>query len=83
MPKGIPKHKKPETIVPPVEESRQIEEPKSEEPKKVVPALEPLQPGQAYFESPEGEIIIGEDTKGHVWSRKMNGGKGGWANKKR
>ena len=43
----------------------------------------PLQPGQAFFESPEGEILVGEADKGKMWSRTMNGGKGGWINPRR
>jgi len=44
---------------------------------------QPLQPGQRLFESPEGEIIIGEDSQTQIWSRTMNNGKGGWANPRR
>lgn len=58
---------------------------KKEEAKKedIKPVLEPLAAHQAYFESPEGEIIIGEADKDQIWSRKTNGGKGGWINKRR
>lgn len=45
--------------------------------------LHPLEPGQKFFESPDGEIIVGEADKGHVWSRRMNNGKGGWINERR
>lgn len=67
-----------ETILKPEVPSAQ-----KEEIKKAKPVLEPLGAGQAYFESPEGEIIIGEANKDQIWSRKMNGGKGGWCNKRR
>lgn len=43
----------------------------------------PLDPGQQYFESPEGEIIVGEKGKDRVWCRSMSKGKGGWANPRR
>lgn len=58
---------------------------KREETKKeiVETVLEPLGPHQAYFESPEGEIITGDANKDQIWSRKTNGGKGGWINKRR
>jgi hypothetical protein len=42
-----------------------------------------LQPGQKYFETPEGDIIIGESDKQQIWVRSMNKGQGGWANPKR
>jgi hypothetical protein len=45
--------------------------------------LEPLSVGQAYFEAPDGTIIIGDDSRDQVWYRQMNKGKGGWINKKR
>lgn len=44
---------------------------------------QPLAPGQKYFESPEGHIVIGEADKGHVWCRQSNNGKGAWINPKR
>jgi hypothetical protein len=43
----------------------------------------PLSPGQKFFETPDGEIIVGEADKTSVWSRRMNGGKGGWVNPRR
>lgn len=47
-------------------------------------ALEqPLEPGQKFFETPDGEIIIGEADKNHIWSRHMNNGHGGWVNPRR
>ncbi len=45
--------------------------------------LEPLQPGQKYFEAPDGTIVIGEEDKQQLWYRKLNGGNGGWINPKR
>lgn len=45
--------------------------------------LEPLQPGQKYFEDPDGNILIGEADKQQLWSRTLNHGKGGWINPKR
>jgi hypothetical protein len=45
--------------------------------------LEPLQPGQKYFEAPDGTIIIGEEDKQQVWYRKLNNGRGGWINPRR
>lgn len=44
---------------------------------------QPLSAGQAFFESPDGEIVIGEENKGRAWSRTMNNGQGGWANPRR
>lgn len=55
----------------------------TQDPKPVAKELPPLGPGQAYFEAPDGTIIIGEDEKDHIWYRGLNGGKGGWINKKR
>jgi hypothetical protein len=74
-----------------------VEQPKPEviqdvkkEEKKEIPvlspvkeALEPLQPGQKYFEAPTGEIVIGEADKQQIFFRKLNNGKGGWINPKR
>lgn len=50
---------------------------------KVEQKLEPLAPGQAYFEAPDGTVIIGDDTKNEIWCRTLNEGKGGWINKRR
>jgi len=47
------------------------------------PVLEPLHPGQKYFEAPDGTIIIGESDRDRVWYRQGNGGKGCWINPKR
>jgi hypothetical protein len=44
---------------------------------------ETLGPDQKFFESPEGEIIVGPADKNEVWSRHMNGGRGGWVNPRR
>lgn len=45
--------------------------------------LEPLQPGQKYFEAPDGTIIIGEADKQQIWYRGGNDGKGAYINPKR
>lgn len=42
-----------------------------------------LEEGQAFFETPEGEILIGQSDRDRMWSRTMNNGKGGWCNKRR
>jgi hypothetical protein len=49
----------------------------------VKPKLEPLGPGQKYFEAPSGEILIGEEDATHIWWRAGNGGKGMFINPKR
>jgi hypothetical protein len=49
----------------------------------VKPVLDPLGPGQKYFEAPSGEILIGEADANHMWWRAGNGGKGMWINPKR
>lgn len=38
-----------------------------------------LPPGQKFFETPDGEIIIGEESKNEVWSRRLNA----WINPRR
>jgi hypothetical protein len=43
----------------------------------------PLPAGQRLFETPDGEIILGDETRDRAWSRHMNNGKGGWCNPKR
>lgn len=61
-------------------------EEKKEEPAQAVqvkPKLEPLGPGQRYFEAPDGTVLIGEDTNPHMWYRAGNNGKGMWINPKR
>jgi len=76
-------------VVGPVIETKEavvVNEEKKEEPAKAVqvkPKLEPLGPGQRYFEAPTGEILIGEDANPHMWFRQGNGGKGMWINPKR
>ena len=45
--------------------------------------LEPLGPGQRYFEAPDGTVLIGEDTQPHIWYRAGNEGKGMFINPKR
>ena len=41
--------------------------------------LEPLAPGQQYFEAPDGTVLIGESTAQRLWYRKGNT----WINPKR
>lgn len=41
--------------------------------------LNPLAAGQKYFETPDGEIIIGEAEKNEIWSRRLNA----WVNPRR
>lgn len=43
----------------------------------------PLPANQRFFETPDGEILVGELDKTQAWSHRMNGGKGGWANPRR
>lgn len=50
---------------------------------QVKPKLEPLGPGQKYFEAPDGTILIGEADMPHLWYRAGNGGKGEWINPRR
>jgi hypothetical protein len=38
----------------------------------------PLAPGQKFFETYDGEIIIGEADKEQVWCDRLNNGKGAW-----
>jgi hypothetical protein len=74
-----------ETVVE-VKEAVVVNEEKKEEPAKAVqvkPKLEPLGPGQKYFEAPSGEILIGEEDATHIWWRAGNGGKGMFINPKR
>ena len=49
----------------------------------VKPKLEPLGPGQKYFEAPDGTILIGEADMPHLWYRAGNEGKGMYINPKR
>lgn len=69
-----------------VKEAVVINEEKKEEPAKAVqvkPKLEPLGPGQKYFEAPDGTILIGEADMPHLWYRAGNEGKGMYINPKR
>ena len=76
-------------VIPQVSEQKENEvshEEKREEPAKAVQVklkLEPLGPGQKYFEAPDGTILIGEADMPHLWYRAGNGGKGEWINPKR
>lgn len=45
--------------------------------------LPPLEAHLKYFEAPDGELIVGEADKSHVWYRKGNNGNGCWINPKR
>ena len=45
--------------------------------------LNPLGPGQAYFEAPDGFIIVAEADRPHVLYRQGNGGKGLMINPRR
>lgn len=85
----------PDTISEPVAPAVNAESPKPE-PKRFVETpdapdavriaesrkalLQPLSPGQKFFETPDGEILIGEADKSQIWSRRMNGGHGGFVN---
>lgn len=62
---------------------REEEEKREEVLKTAAPKLEPLGPGQAYFESPCETIVIGDDTKNEIWYRAGNNGKGMFINKRR
>lgn len=76
-------------VIPQVSEQKENEvshEEKREETAKAVqvkPKLEPLGPGQKYFEAPDGTVLIGEDNNPHMWYRAGNDGKGMWINPKR
>lgn len=43
----------------------------------------PLQAGQIFFESPEGFIMVDEETRGKVWCRQADKGRGMWINPRR
>lgn len=66
-----------------IENEERKEEKREEVLNKEAPKLEPLGPGQAYFEAPDGTIVIGEDTRNEIWHRAGNNGKGCWINRKR
>ena len=77
-------------VVPEVAEQKENEvinhEEEREETAKAVqvkPKLEPLGPGQKYFEAPDGTILIGEADMPHLWYRAGNEGKGMYINPKR
>lgn len=74
MPTGIPN--KPKTVKHVINETSPAPTPEAKK-------LEPLGPGQAYFEAPDGTVIIGEETADRLWYRQGNGGKGMYINKKR
>jgi hypothetical protein len=74
----IKKVKKPESISEPIKEV--VNEAKETKKEGI---LEPLQPGQKYFEAPDGTVIIGEADKQQIWYRAGNGGKGFFINPKR
>lgn len=42
-----------------------------------------LEPNQAFFEAPDGFIIVGEASMGKMYYRAGNGGKGMWINPRR
>ena len=47
-------------------------------------ALEhPLDPGQKFFEAPDGTIMVGESDNNHMWWRAGNGGQGMFINPRR
>jgi hypothetical protein len=43
----------------------------------------PLDPGQKFFEAPDGTIMVGEANKNHMWWRAGNGGHGMHINPRR
>lgn len=43
----------------------------------------PLAAGQAYYESPEGFIMIDDAERGRAWCRQANKGTGMWINPRR
>lgn len=62
---------------------REEKEEREEVLKQEAPKLEPLAPGQAYFEAPTGELLIGDATSDRLWFRPGNDGRGMWINRKR
>lgn len=62
---------------------REEKEEREEVLKAEAPNVEPLGPGQKYFEAPDGTMLIGEATANQIWYRNGNGGKGMWVNPKR
>lgn len=65
------------------EETNEEEREETAKAVQVKPVLDALGPGQKYFESPDGTILIGEEDATHMWWRAGNGGKGMWVNPKR
>ena len=45
--------------------------------------VNPLGTGEAYFEAPDGTILVGSENADRLWYRAGNGGRGMWINKKR
>lgn len=45
--------------------------------------LSPLPEGMAFFEAPDGYIIVAEESRDNVFYRAGNGGDGMWINKRR
>lgn len=43
----------------------------------------PLAPGQAFFEAPDGFVVVGEESKDRAFYRAGNNGKGLWINRMR
>lgn len=62
---------------------REEKEEREEVLKAAAPTVEPLGPGQKYFEAPDGTMLIGEATANQIWYRNGNGGKGMWVNPRR
>jgi hypothetical protein len=65
---------------PPPETRPQSLPPPEQTPTSPLPVL---QPGEKYFEAPDGTLLVGEADKQQLWYRKLNDGKGGWINPKR
>lgn len=86
MPKGIPKKKELGEVQPAVAD-RPLDDAQGRPTSPALPSkspkLEALGPGQAYYEAPDGTIIIGDAGKDRIWYRAGNGGKGMWINPKR
>lgn len=85
-PKGSTNKKKIEVVAPivPQETKPEVKHVRKEEVKETKEVkLEPLGPGQRYFEASDGTILIGEADKNQLWYRNGDGGKGCWINPKR
>lgn len=88
MPKGVYERKEAVTKSKEALDAKETTQEKRSELLKPVaahpkPVLEPLGPGQKYFESPDGRVLIGEADADRLWDRKGNNGKGMWINPKR